>query len=124
MDVFLWITAGLLAVVLLAAAVPKLTKSKADLAASGQGWVEDYPGGAVKAIGALEVLAAIGLILPALLDIAPILVPLSATGVVLLMTGAAITHARRREYKNIAINVVLATLALIIAIYRFGTHSL
>ena len=124
MNVALWILAGLLAVILLAAGVPKLVKSKADLAASGQGWVEGYSATAVKAIGTLEILAAIGLILPALVDIAPILVPLAATGVVLLMIGAAITHARRGEYKNIAVNAVLAVLALVIAIFRFGSHSL
>jgi len=123
MNVFLWVAAGLLAVVLLGAAVPKLTKSQAELVSSGQGWAADYPGGAVKAIGTLEVLAAIGLILPALLDIAPILVPLAATGVVLLMVGAAITHARRREYRNIAVNVGLAVLALVILIFRFGRYS-
>jgi hypothetical protein len=123
MDVFLWVAAGLLAAVLLAVGVPKLIKSKAALATAGQGWVEDFPGGAVKAIGALEILAAVGLILPALLDLAPILVPLAATGVVLLMIGAAITHARRGEYKNIALNVVLGILALTIAVFLFGSQS-
>jgi hypothetical protein len=49
--------------------------------------------------------------------------PLAAAGVVLLMIGAAVTHARRREYKNIVVNAVLAALALIIAVSRFGTHS-
>ena len=123
MNVFLWIAAGMLAAVLLAAGVSKLTKSRADLAASGQGWAEDFSPGTVKTIGVLEVLAAIGLLLPALLGIAPILVPVAATGVVLLMIGAAVTHARRREYKNIGVNAVLAALALIIAVSRFGSYS-
>jgi hypothetical protein len=123
MDVFLWIAAGMLAAAMLAVGSLKLAKSQADLAASGQGWVEDFSAGMVKTIGVLEVLAAIGLILPALLGIASILVPLAATGVVLLMIGAAVTHARRREYKNIVVNAVLAALALIIAVSRFGTHS-
>jgi uncharacterized membrane protein YphA (DoxX/SURF4 family) len=122
-NVFLWIAAGMLAAVLLAAGVPKLAKSRADLAASGQGWAEDFSSGTVKLIGVLEVLAAIGLLLPALLGIAPILVPLAAAGVVLLMIGAAVTHARRREYKNIGVNAILAALALIIAIFRFGSSS-
>jgi hypothetical protein len=123
MDVFLWIAAGMLAAAMLAVGSLKLAKSQADLAASGQGWVEDFSAGMVKTIGVLEVLAAIGLILPALLGIASILVPLAAAGVVLLMIGAAVTHARRREYKNIVVNAVLAALALIIAVSRFGTHS-
>ena len=91
MNVFLWIAAGLLAAVLLAAGASKLTKSRADLAASGQGWAEDFSPGTVKTIGVLEVLAAIGLLLPALLGIAPILVPLAASGGASEPSGCRIT---------------------------------
>jgi DoxX-like family len=49
--------------------------------------VEDFSGGTVKVIGTLEVLAAVGLILPAALDIAPVLLPLAAVGLVVLMAG-------------------------------------
>jgi hypothetical protein len=78
----------------------------------------------VKAIGALEVLAAIGLILPALTGIATVFVPLAALGLALLMIGAAITHGRRKEYPFVAGNVVLLILALIVAWTRFGSYSL
>ena len=61
--------------------------------------VEDFSPGALKAIGALEFLGAVGLVLPAVLDIAPVLVPLAATGAVLLLVGAVITRLRRREPK-------------------------
>jgi DoxX-like family len=79
MNIALWIIAGLLAVASLASGAMKLTQPKEKLA-SGYGWVEDFGAGAVKAIGTLEVLAAVGLILPAALDIAPVLVPLAAVG--------------------------------------------
>ena len=123
MNIVLWIVAGVLAVGMLASGAMKIARPKAALAASGLGWVEDFSDGAVKGIGALEVLAALGLILPAVLDIAPILVPIAATGVVLLMIGAAITHARRREFNAIPIPVVLALLGLFIAIFRFGSYA-
>ena len=123
MNVFLWIAASLVAVAMLGAGAFKLSKPKADLAASGQPWVEDFSAGTVKAIGTLEVLAALGLVLPALLDIAPVLVPMAATGVVLLMIGAASTHARRGEYPDIAANVVLGGLALAVAVFRFGSYA-
>jgi hypothetical protein len=87
-------------------------------------WVDDYPDNGVKAIGAVEVLAAIGLILPALTGIATVLVPLAAVGLILLMIGAAITHGRRKEYPFVAGNVVLIVLALIVAWARFGAYSL
>ncbi|MFL6220093.1 MAG: DoxX family protein, partial [Actinomycetes bacterium] len=79
--------------------------------------------GTVKMIGALEVLGAVGLILPAALDIAPILVPLAATGLGVIMLGAIVTHARRREPQAIVINLVLLALAAFVAWGRFGPYA-
>jgi uncharacterized membrane protein YphA (DoxX/SURF4 family) len=124
MGTALWIVTGLLAVAFAGAGLMKLTKDKADLVASGQGWAEDLPDGLVKGIGALEVLAAVGLVVPPLLDTAEVLVPLAAVGLVLLMLGAIVTHARRREFPNIVVNVVLAALALLLAVQRFGDRAL
>jgi uncharacterized membrane protein YphA (DoxX/SURF4 family) len=122
-DVVLWIIAGLLAVVFAGAGLMKLAQPKEKLASSGMAWTESFSAGAVKGIGALEVAAALGLILPAVLDIAPVLVPLAALGLVLLMIGAAITHARRKETSNIAVNVVLLLLAAVVAWGRFGPYA-
>ncbi|MDQ0680497.1 hypothetical protein QFZ30_003879 [Arthrobacter pascens] len=58
-----------------------------------------------------------------MLNVATILVPTAATGVFLLMTGAAITHARRGETPNAIINIVLGILAAGVAIARFGPYS-
>ena len=57
----------------------------------------DFSAGFVKALGAVEILGAVGLILPALLDIAPILVPLAAVGLASIMVGAAIVTFRRQS---------------------------
>ncbi|KAA8888517.1 DoxX family protein [Nocardia colli] len=62
--------------------------SRQELIASGLGLYEGWPPPAIKGLGVLEVLAALGLILPAVTGIAPILVPLAATGLVLTMTLA------------------------------------
>ena len=123
MNIALWVVAALLALVFLAAGAMKLTQTKAKLVKSGQRWADDFSDGAVKGIGALEVLGAAGLLLPALVDTATVLVPLAASGLVLLMIGAAVTHARRGEYPNIAVNAVLGGLALLIAIERFDAYS-
>jgi uncharacterized membrane protein YphA (DoxX/SURF4 family) len=123
MATLVWILQILLAVVFVAAGLIKLIRPKADLQAQ-MGWVDDYPDNGVKAIGALEVLAAIGLILPALTGIATVFVPLAAVGLILLMIGAAITHGRRKEYPFVAGNVVLIVFALIVAWARFGAYSL
>ena len=123
MNVVLWIVAGLLAVAFLAAGLMKLTQPKKKLADSGMGWTEDFSDGAVKGIGALEVLGAAGLILPAALGIVPVLVPIAATGLALLMLGAAVTHARRKESPNIVVNIVLLALAAFVAWGRFGPYA-
>ncbi|MFG1706532.1 DoxX family protein [Nonomuraea sp. M3C6] len=123
MNLALWIIAGLLALLFLGAGLMKLSQPKAKLAASGMAWTEDFSAGAVKGIGGLELLAAIGLILPAALNIAPVLTPLAATGLVLVMIGAAITHARRKESQPIIANVVLLALAAVVAWGRFGPYS-
>lgn len=123
MNITLWIIASLVAAVFLLAGASKVLQPKSKLAESGQGWVEPYPSAAVKLIGGLEVAAAIGLILPAVIDVAPILVPVAAVGLVLLMIGAAITHARRGEVKTVPVNLLLLALAAVVAWGRFGPYS-
>jgi uncharacterized membrane protein YphA (DoxX/SURF4 family) len=124
METVIWIIQGLLAAAFAMAGLMKVGQPKAKLAASGQAWVEDFGDRQVKGIGALEVLAAIGLVLPAALDIAPVLTPLAASGVALLMLGAGATHLRRGEAQMLPVNVVLGTLALFVAIERFGPNAL
>ena len=124
METVIWIAQGLLAAVLLMAGSMKLAQPKERLAAAGQAWVEDFDAQQVKGIGALEVLAAAGLIVPGAFDLVPILTALAASGVALLMLGAGATHLRRGELHMPPINTALAALALFIAIERFGPHSL
>ncbi len=123
MNTALWIAQGILAAAFLAAGMVKLTRPREKLAET-QGWVEDFSGGNVKAIGAVEVLGALGLILPGVTGIAPILVPLAAAGLALEQIGAAVVHARRGESRNIFANVALAAIGLFIAWGRFGNYPL
>src|SRR5690606_40764353 len=83
-------------------------------------WVEDFSPGALKAIGAVELLAAAGLVLPAVLGIAPVVVPLAATGLVLLFVCAVTMRLRRGERATITGDVVYLALALFLAWGRFG----
>jgi uncharacterized membrane protein YphA (DoxX/SURF4 family) len=122
-NVVLWILAGLLAAAFLASGVLKLARSREQLVESGLGWAGDFPPGVVKLIGVVELLAAVGLVLPALLDVAPVLVPLAAVGLALVMVGAAVTHGRRGEFPMIAINAVLFLLAVVVAWGRFGPYA-
>ena len=124
LNLTLWIIAGLLAVAYLVGGAIKLIVPKEKLAAApGGGWVEDFSAGTVKAIGALEVLAAMGLILPAAIGIAPVLVPLAAVGLVLIMVGAVITRLRRHEAKVMVADLAYLGLAGFVAWGRFGPES-
>jgi ACR3 family arsenite efflux pump ArsB len=60
------------------------------------------------------------LIVPAALDIAPVLVPVAAVGLMLMMIGAMITHLRRDEAKQAVVNIFYLTLAAFVAWGRFG----
>jgi uncharacterized membrane protein YphA (DoxX/SURF4 family) len=118
MNIALWIVQGLLAAVFLMAGFMKASKPKEDLAAQ-MAWVNDFSANTVKTIGILEILGAIGLILPLATGILPWLTPVAAVGLVLTMIGAAITHARRKENAMIGMNVMLLVLAAFVAYGRF-----
>jgi uncharacterized membrane protein YphA (DoxX/SURF4 family) len=104
-NIVLWVLASLLAAVFLAAGSMKLSQPVDKLVASGFGWAQKVPVGAT--LGTLEVLGALGLILPAVLGIAPVLVPLAAGGVVLVMVGAIGVHQREGEWPAVAVTLVL-----------------
>jgi len=124
MNLALWIVAGLLAAIFAFAGANKLFIPQKKLAkAPGGGWVNDFSPGFLKTLGAVEILGAIGLILPAALDITPILVPLAAVGLATIMVGAAIVTTRRQEPKHALLNVTYLALAAFVAIARFGPES-
>ena len=124
MNLALWIIAGLLAADFLLAGSVKLFISREKLAkAPGGRWVLDFSAGFVKALGAVEILGAVGLILPALLDIAPVLVPLAALGLGLIMIGAALVEFRRQEFKHVLVNLTYLALIAFVAWGRFGPES-
>ncbi|ROO63145.1 DoxX-like protein [Micromonospora sp. Llam0] len=124
MNIALWAVAGLLSFLFAAAGLVKLARPKPALGTqNGMGWVKDHHAATVKAIGAFEVAAATGLVLPALLGIAPVLTAWAAAGLALLMAGAIAVHLRRGETRFIVVNAVLLCLAAFVAWGRFGPHS-
>ena len=91
MNVTLWIVQAVLAIAFGLAGLMKATQPKQKLA-KNLPWVEDFAPGTVKLIGTVEVLAALGLILPAATGIATVLTPIAATGVDYASSGA-LTHS-------------------------------
>ncbi|MEZ3159350.1 DoxX family protein [Microbacterium sp. BWT-B31] len=117
MVIALWIVNTILALMFIAAGLMKTLRPKPALAAAGMTYVEDFTSPFIKTIGALEVVAAFGLILPLVTGIAAILAPLAATGLAIIMIGATVVHARRKE--PVAIAAALTILSIASAVLGF-----
>jgi hypothetical protein len=110
----LWIVQILLAAVFLFAGGMKLVLPLEKL--SGP---VSMPGAFVRFIGVMEVLGAIGLILPALLRIRPGLTPLAALGLIIIMLGAIVTTLMVGERAAAMISLVVGLLAAFVAYGRW-----
>ncbi len=119
MHILLWILQGLLALVFLFAGIMKIVTPKPKLLENFGDWVKSIPGEGMKLIGLLEVLGALGLILPMALKILPILTPLAALGLTMTMLGAILLHLSRKEYSKLLPNFVLLALSLFILLGRW-----
>ncbi|MDQ7878667.1 DoxX family protein [Microbacterium sp. QXD-8] len=117
MTIALWILNGLLALAFIAAGSMKIARPKTALVASGMSWADDFADPTVKLIGAAELIGGIGLILPLLTGIAPVLTPIAATALTVVMVGAIVVHARRKE--NATPSIVLAVLSAASAVLGF-----
>lgn len=124
MNTLLWILQCLLAAVFLTAGATKLIQPRAKLAAGSMSWAEDVTDEEFRGIGLVEIMGALGLILPAALKVAPVLTPIAATGLAATMAGAAVTHVRRGETNRIAAPLVLLVLVLVVAVGRLGPYAI
>lgn len=107
-----WIVAGLLALFYLHSGAIKVVQSKEKLRPM-MAWVDTMPLAFVRTIGVLEVLGAIGLMLPPLMGVAPWLALAAAIGLVLVQIGGITLHLRRGEAKVIGLNIVLLAAAAV-----------
>ena len=106
-----WIVAGILALAYLFSGVTKLVRSKAHLEASGQRWVAGARPSFIKFVGVVEILGALGVILPPAFSVLVILAPLAAIGLVLVQAVAIGVHMQIRDVKTLPVNIVLLILA-------------
>jgi hypothetical protein len=124
MNLALWIIAGALAVMFALSGLMMLGVPKGKLVASGNmGGAEGFSQAQIRCIGAAEFCGSVGLIAPAVVHIAPVLVPIAAVGLLLVMVGAAVVHGLRREVPMVAMNVLLLALAATVAWGRFGPYA-
>jgi hypothetical protein len=119
MTVALWIVQGLLALVFLFAGGMKLVLPLEALTGP-----VPLPGLLVRFIGVVEVLGAVGLILPGLLRIRPGLTPVAAAGLVVVMVGATLVTLAGGDVALALIPLAVGLLAAFVAYGRWRLASL
>jgi uncharacterized membrane protein YphA (DoxX/SURF4 family) len=113
----------LLAAIFVATGLTKLTQPRAKLAAGPMSWAADVTDVEFRTVGVLEVLGALGLVLPRALGIGELLTPLAAVGLALTMIGAITTHVRMGETDRLAVPIVLLVLSVFAAIAGFSVYG-
>lgn len=124
MEIAIWAATIILAAAFLMGGLVKALASREQQKEMGLSFVDEFSENTIRLIGGLEILAVVGLIVPALVDIGTIFVPLAATGLALTMIGAALVHYRREEMKDVPKNIGLLVVAVFVAVMRFGPYSL
>ncbi len=119
MNIVLWILQVLLGLAFLAFGYNHGFNVEKGKDRSGMSWMGAVPRGLMYFIGICEILGGLGLILPALTGLLPILTPSAATLLAIVMLFAAIFHVPRREYPNTVVNIVLLVLTAFVAYGRF-----
>ncbi|MER5932400.1 DoxX family protein [Streptomyces sp. NPDC002054] len=108
-----WALAGLLALFYLYGGGVKVVRSREQLRPM-MAWVDTTPMPAVRAIGTIEVLGSIGLVLPPLTGIAPWLALAAAIGFAVLQIGATGVHLSLGD-RQVALNITLLLTASVTA---------
>ena len=114
MNAALWTVQIVLGLMFAMAGVMKSTQPKDKLEAR-MPWVKAVSLPTLRFIGVSELLGGIGLIAPWATRIAPVLTPLAAAGLAVIMVLAAGLHAKRAEYGAIVANVLLGGAAAFVA---------
>lgn len=117
MNIALWIVSGLLAFAMVAAGGMKVAVPRAKLMEKMK-WAKSWSDGQFKLLGLAEVLGGVGVIVPHATGIVPVLTPVAAVCLVVLMAGAVKTHVDLQE--SPAAPAILALLGVFVALGRFG----
>jgi len=119
-DILLWAGQIFLAITFLYSGICKSVYSEKQLIAKGQTGVVGLPAALIQFIGITEIGGSIGVILPWWIKVLPILTPLSALCFAILMILAAPIHYRLKEGRNVAINITLLIVSLLVAWGRWA----
>lgn len=120
MNIVLWVVQALLSLAFAGAGANKAFNAEKAKAMPQMKWMKDVSDPLLRFIGLSEIAGALGLILPMLTGILPWLTPLAAALLGVVMVLAGIFHVQRKEYGNVAANLVLLVLAALVAWGRWS----
>ena len=125
MKVFIIIIQTILVLVMMLFGIQKVVMPIPDLIQFGMLWIEDFPAWQVRTIGMLEVLGALGLILPYVIKSLPkTIVVLASGGLAITMVGAVITHISRGDViASVIITSTLFLMSVLVAVVRFKQNK-
>jgi putative oxidoreductase len=121
-NIGLWAAQGLLAVMFLYAGYIKLSSEPAALDAMGWHWAIDVPPALITFIGVMEIIGAVGIVLPMATRILPWLTIVAAGGMLVLQLAAIGLHVSRGEFADLWLNIILVAVAALVAWGRMGTR--
>ncbi|SMC98005.1 DoxX family protein [Rhizobium sp. RU36D] len=114
LEIALWGVQTLLALFYGFAGFTKVSTAPADLVSMGMAYAADVPAGLLLFVGTAEILGALGLLLPGITKIKPVLTPLAAIGLSTIQILAIGLHALRGEWSVLPMNLVVLGLSLFI----------
>lgn len=106
---------GFLAIIFLIAGSAKLFQSPAKVA---QLVPTAFPLPFLRALGALEILGAIGIVLPLVVDVLPVLTPISSCCMAIVLLAAAVVHLKGKQFSKLPMLLVLLILAITVTVGR------
>ena len=110
--IILWVAQVTLAVLFIAGAIMKF--QPIETTSAMMPWTGQVPIWVVRLLGIIDLLAAVGLILPSMLRIKPQLTTWAALSIITLMFSAIVFHVSRGEASVIGVNIISAIIALFI----------
>jgi hypothetical protein len=110
-----WIVAFFLGMLFLATGAMKLIVPY-EQGRARIGWIGDVPAGRYRLVGWLEIIGAIGVMFPTLVDAFDWVVPIAGVGLAAIMVGAMGLHLRRHEWRSLLLTSVLLAGCVFVAI--------
>ena len=122
MNTSLWIAQAILGAMMITIGIVKTFQPIEKL--SKLSWTTHSSEGFVRFVGISEILIGAGLVLPQLTGILPLLTPLAALSLCMIMVLAIAEHVKHKESHEIGKNVTIILLAAFVAVGRLSTQNI